>query len=109
MRVFAISLVVALMLAGTAMGEISIDGLVGEWHFDEGSGNIAKDSSGNNNDGIIHGAEFDDGKFGKALSFDGVDDYVERSYDPDFTPGNDSWTIALWVKAPRRNSDYFLV
>ena len=54
-----------------------IDGLVGAWHFDEGQGNIAHDSSGNNNHGTIYGAKWVDGKFGKALEFDGVDDYVE--------------------------------
>jgi hypothetical protein len=44
--------------------------LVAEWHFDEGEGNIVKDSSGNGNDGTIYGATWVDGKFGKALSFD---------------------------------------
>ena len=52
------------------------DGLVAEWHFDEGAGNIAKDSSGNGNDGTIYGATWVDGKFGKALSFDGQNDYI---------------------------------
>ena len=32
------------------------DGLVEEWHFDEGSGSVLVDSSGNGNDGVIHGA-----------------------------------------------------
>src|SRR3972149_11340288 len=71
-RIFAISLVVALALAGNAAGEVSRTGLVGEWHFD----GDAKDTSGNGNDGTIYGATFVDGKFGKALSFDGVNDYV---------------------------------
>jgi hypothetical protein len=31
-------------------------GLVGYWPFDEGSGNVAKDYSGNGNDGTIYGA-----------------------------------------------------
>ena len=53
-----------------------IDGLVSAWHFDEGSGTTVYDSSGNNNDGTIYGASWVDGKFGKALNFDGADDYV---------------------------------
>jgi len=53
-----------------------IDGLVASWHFDEGSGTTAYDSSGNNNDGTIYGATWINGKFGKALNFDGTDDYV---------------------------------
>ena len=53
-----------------------IDGLVASWHFDEGSGTTAYDSSGNDRDGTIYGATWIDGKFGKALNFDGTDDYV---------------------------------
>jgi hypothetical protein len=66
-----------------------IDGLVGAWKFDEGSGTIAYDSSGNNNHGTLYSGSnvcsnpptsgcptWVDGKFGKALQFDGVDDYA---------------------------------
>lgn len=51
----------------------SSSGLVGLWHFDDD----ALDSSGNANDGTVYGASWVDGKFGKALSFDGIDDYVD--------------------------------
>ncbi|PXF60214.1 MAG: hypothetical protein C4B59_09660 [Candidatus Methanogaster sp.] len=34
------------------------DGLVAEWHFDEGSGSVLADSSGDGNDEVIHGASF---------------------------------------------------
>ncbi len=90
---------VALVIMGTAMGEVSWDGLVAEWHFD----GDAKDSSGNGNDGTIYGATFVDGKSGKGLSFNGVSDYVERSFDPSFTPGTKSWTVEAWIKAPSRS------
>jgi len=75
-----------------------IDGVVGAWHFDEGSGNITHDTSGEGNDGTIYGgANWTDGKFGKALEFDGVDDYVEvpDSVSLDIT---DSLTITAWIK-----------
>jgi hypothetical protein len=50
---------------------------IGMWLFDEGSGNVAKDSSESKNDGtLMNDPKWVDGKFGKALSFDGVDDYV---------------------------------
>jgi len=52
-RALAIGVVAALVLAGTAMGEVSREGLVGEWHFD----GDAKDSSGNRNDRMIHGVK----------------------------------------------------
>jgi hypothetical protein len=50
---------------------------VGMWLFDEGNGNIAKYSSENMNNGtLMNDPKWVDGKFGKALSFTGVDDYV---------------------------------
>ncbi|MEK7309789.1 MAG: LamG-like jellyroll fold domain-containing protein [Planctomycetota bacterium] len=45
---------------------------VAHWKFDEGTGVIANDVSGNNNHGTLYGATWSGG----ALSFDGVDDYV---------------------------------
>jgi len=71
--------------------------LVGYWRFDEGSGGTAGDSSGLGNDGTIYGASWVDGKYGKALSFDG-DDYVKVFADAshDIT---DEVTIEAWVKS----------
>ena len=46
--------------------------LVGWWKFNEGSGTVAKDSSGNGYDGTISGnAVWTAGQYGDALSFDG--------------------------------------
>jgi len=73
-----------------------IDGVVGSWHFDEGSGDIAYDSSGNDNDGTIYGATWADGKFKKALSFDGSDDYVDCGND-DSLNITEELTIETWV------------
>ena len=53
------------------------EGLVAEWHFDEGAGSVLADSSGNGNDGAIYGATWTEGVSGSALSFDGNGDYVE--------------------------------
>ncbi len=64
-RALAIGVVAALVLVGTAMGEVPKDGLVAEYHFD----GDARDSSGNGNDGTIHGATFVAGKVGKAQRF----------------------------------------
>lgn len=47
------------------------DNLVGRWHFDEGSGKIAYDSSGYGNDGMLSG-----GAFGDAFEFDSLDEMV---------------------------------
>ncbi|MEM2117907.1 MAG: LamG-like jellyroll fold domain-containing protein [Candidatus Bathyarchaeia archaeon] len=72
-------------------------GLVGYWKFDEGSGNTVADSSGNGNTGTLYnGPKWVDGKFGKALSFDGADDYVRvpQSSSLDVT---EQITIEVWV------------
>ena len=42
--------------------------------FDEGKGNVAKDSSGNDRDGQISGAKYVKGVFGTCLQYDGTDD-----------------------------------
>jgi len=57
-------------------------GPIGYWKFDEGEGRTAYDSTDNNNDGtlVLAGSATSSawvaGKYGSALSFDGVDDYV---------------------------------
>jgi len=48
-----------------------------ELHLDEGEGNIAKDTSGNGNDGIIYGAFWTEGKLGKAIKTVNAGDRVE--------------------------------
>jgi len=73
-------------------------GPVGYWKFDEGSGATARDSSGNNNDGAISGATWADGKYGQALSFDGVDDYVDAGASSIFQFGANDFTLATWIK-----------
>jgi len=85
----SISIVLVLGLFSNASAE-----LIGHWRFDEGSGDVAFDISGNGNDGIIHGAQSVPGVGGSALEFDGVDDYVE-------TPITDvpmDGTVEAWVK-----------
>ena len=71
---------------------------VGLWLFDEGSGKTASDSSNYRNHGKIEGgAEWvDDGKFGKALSFNGTDAYVEVS-SSDSLKIADQITIEFWL------------
>jgi|GEM_PF-1888086 len=70
---------------------------VGYWKFDEGSGLVASDSSGSGNTGTLtNGPLWVGGISGKALSFDGVDDYVEVSDITDFT-FNQPLTVSAWL------------
>ena len=77
-------------------------GLVGEWGFNEGTGTTAYDTSGFGNDGTLNNFAppngWVDGRFGKALSFDGVNDFVEiqPSANLDIT---DAITVEAWIKA----------
>jgi FlaG/FlaF family flagellin (archaellin) len=73
-----------------------INGLVAAWNFNEGEGNIVYDSSGNGNNGIVYGAAWVNGIYGKALSFDGIDDYVKTSMANGI--GNKTISECLWVK-----------
>ena len=75
---------------------LGLRGLVLWLKFNEGSGNIAYDSSFYNNHGTIYGATWTDGKFGKALSFDEVDDYVEVADSDSLKLTN--FTITVWIK-----------
>ena len=81
------------------------EGLVGWWSFDEGSGTIAYDRSGNNNNGtLINGPTWTQGKVGGALSFDGVDDYVDIGNK--LNQGVSNFSISVWINAynPINNS-----
>jgi hypothetical protein len=84
-------------------------GLVGYWSFDEGSGNIARDYSGNGNNGTLYSGTtvcsnpptsgcptWTTGKVGGALSFDGVDDWVEITGSP-VIPSSDSAFVSMWI------------
>ncbi len=68
-----ISLALVAFLVGLSGGVSAESGLVAEYHFDDN----AQDSSGNGNDGTNNGATYTTGVSGQALSFDGVNDYVE--------------------------------
>lgn len=68
------------------------------WHFNEGEGNVFYDSSPNYNDGTIYGAEWTDGKFGKALEFDGDDEL--KVPDSESLRLTGPLTIEAWVKTP---------
>ena len=75
---------------------------MGIWLFDEGKGDEAKDSSGNGNLGKINGATWDKGKFGKALSFDGTDDWVEVPHSATVGfPAGTSFSITVHFKGTK--------
>jgi len=89
-------IVLSIMPAGVQAQ--SDEGLVAEWHFDEGAGSVLKDSSGNGNDGVIYGATWVEGKYGNALNFNGINNYALTSnLARHFS--EDSVTIEVWFNA----------
>jgi formylmethanofuran dehydrogenase subunit C len=95
-----------LNLGTNAIKNLSINnGLVGYWKFDEGVGTVAKDSSGNGNDGTltngpIWSSTVPTTRFynPKSLSFDGVNDYVPLPEADVLRLGTKSFTISAWFK-----------
>jgi hypothetical protein len=89
--------------------------LVAYWSFDEGSGTIAYDFSGNENNGTLYNGSticsgqdcpnWVDGKFGKALSFDGINDYLKVSS----FPISEAISIAYWKKNSTDLAWHFVV
>lgn len=83
-------------VAFTAPAE-AVTGLVGAYGFDETSGTAAVDASGKGNAGTLNGpARIAEGKYGRALSFDGTNDLVTvpDSATLDLTAG---MTLEAWV------------
>jgi prepilin-type N-terminal cleavage/methylation domain-containing protein len=81
-------------------------GLVGYWNFDEGTGTIAYDLSGYGNNGTLVNFSFTEtsgwttGKIGKALIFDGADDWVKVSSTPSLDI-NKNISVFAWVNRSR--------
>ncbi|MDH3455888.1 MAG: fibronectin type III domain-containing protein [Gemmatimonadota bacterium] len=80
-------------------------GIVAHWTFDEGSGNVAGDASGNGNVGtLMNGPIWVPGYSGTALSFDGDDDFVLVPDDDALDLAGD-FTISIWVNWINNNID----
>lgn len=82
-------------------------GQVGWWKFDEGAGSVVRDSSGFGNNGTNYGATWVGGEYGSALSFNGVNNYVDipNSASLPFS-GTNPWTITMWVNYTSGNNYY---
>jgi hypothetical protein len=92
--------------AGDACDAVNaFSGLAAAYAFNEGSGTVLADRSGNGNHGILGAAApawTAHGRFGGALNFDGIDDFVEiaDSASLDLTTG---MTLEAWVNPQTKN------
>jgi len=89
---------------GTVLG----DDLTGYWKFDEDSGSILSDSSGNGNVGTISGgASFSSiGKNGHALSLDGASGKADVGSLN--LHSHNSGTVSLWAKPAQKSGTHYL-
>jgi len=93
---FLISILV-LFLTSNVLAKIGLESIAGLWLFEEGGGDVARDSSGKENHGAISGpVEWVDGKFGQGMEFNGTNTWVE-------VQSNDSLvleelTMVAWAK-----------
>ncbi|MCF8379846.1 MAG: T9SS type A sorting domain-containing protein [Bacteroidales bacterium] len=92
-------LAMALFATSLMMGQISIKPIA-HWAFDEGTGTVAADKSGNGHDATLLNMDetaWIEGKSGKALKFDAVDDKLSVNYDSLFDFKSKSFTHSMWV------------
>ena len=102
------------LLSSTEISQLyeSAPGPVAHWKFDEGLGTSAYDISGNNNVGTLGGdgigtdlPSWNDGKYGKALLFDGSDDYVDVTNNDLLNfDTKTAFTFSIWTKKSKNGS-----
>ena len=78
--------------------QIKVEDTVGIWLFDEGRGKNAKEMAGKGLDGeLINGPKWVNGKFGKAIRFDGSPQFVEVNDPLNVGEFGTSHSISVWV------------
>lgn len=68
----------------------------------------ANDYSSNNNDGIIEGAIFTNGTVGRALEFDGVDDFVNLSRPSSLVNLDTTLSVEAWVFSDNNTAQHLI-
>jgi len=94
--VFLISLTFA-DLGHAGLKELDLSSAAGIWLFDDGSGDTAEDMSDQKNHGtLVNSPKWVSGKFGKALEFNGTDNFVKT--DKKLLDARVEFTILCWIK-----------
>ncbi|MHC4259693.1 MAG: LamG domain-containing protein, partial [Planctomycetota bacterium] len=91
-------------LSAEEVGEIYLEGSgpIAHWKLDEGDGNTAYDSVGDNN-GVVYGAQWTDGIIDGALDFNGMSDYVDLGNDSNLKPPLPV-TLSAWIRFSQNNA-----
>ena len=97
----AIALVALSGATGTAAGPAP--GLIAAYSFDDGTGSVLSDASGNGHDGTISGATWASGHDGGALSFNGTNASVDLGSLGTFY--QTGFTLEAWVQKSTTKKD----
>ena len=103
--IISIAAAVALLTGAAAVqsGRAATNGLVAAYGFDEGSGTVLHDTSGNGNTGVISGASWKGGHNGSALDFNGSSSMVTIPNSASLAPTG-AVTVEAWVRPGTVNS-----
>ena len=104
------------MFTAQGSAEIDLESAIGIWLFDEGTGNIAKDTSGKDNHGnLMNNPKWVQGKFiaraiarAKALEFDGNDDWVDCGNDDTLSVLTGDASVVAWIKTTQASEGQIL-
>ncbi len=98
-RSFLVLTLIAICIGASSQAASITDDMVVYLEMDEGKGDVAKDKSGNGNDGELHNAEWTDGIYEKGIQVGGNDIWVSIPDNPtlNFAKG-ESFTLAIWTK-----------
>ena len=89
------------------VGSVRRSDTVAWWRFDEGTGDTAHDDTGRHY-GVLHGPAWSDGRYGRALAFDGLDDHLRVTNCPSLWLGQEL-TIEAWIRAPHPEREQTIV
>ena len=89
----------ALSAYAGATPRLPLPAATGNWHFNDGSGTVATDSSGQGYNGTLSGsgATWVTGRAGTGIQFNGASNWVTFGTGPSVS-GTNSFTVAAWIK-----------
>ena len=92
-------IVMGLMFTGLSYSQIALDDVVSRWDFDQGDG--TQDSVGGHNGELKGDLKLVDGKFKKAMSFDGKS-FMRVDPEPFKFNEPQNFSVSVWVKVEVR-------